>query len=192
MYRKFIALAKIKFKWILNVPLYPQILQTLAGSGNIRVNIVGGTPQQQQQAANLVTSISPALQVVSGSLQGQPVAPSAEKTLLSTATTGAQSTAPAVTASILPLPGISLGGLTPSSNAQTTGTGGGNVTVVGGNNNHLLSTISSVIMNSGRRNVTGIVDESLRIATPAPIREFVTGILGVVYCNSIRRLLGRC
>ncbi|CAL8134994.1 unnamed protein product [Orchesella dallaii] len=67
-----------------------------------------------------------------------------------------------------------------------------NTTAVGGNNNHLFNTIQSVIMGSSSRNVTAIVDQSLRIATPGPIRDLVTGILNVVYCNSVRRLMGRC
>jgi hypothetical protein len=60
------------------------------------------------------------------------------------------------------------------------------------NDNYLFSQISKVIINSGTRNVTGIVDEALKIGTPAPVRELVNGILGVAYCNGIRRLLGRC
>ncbi|ODM95208.1 hypothetical protein Ocin01_11478 [Orchesella cincta] len=67
-----------------------------------------------------------------------------------------------------------------------------NTTAVGGNNNHLFNTIQSVIMGSSSRNVTQIVDQSLRIATPAPVRELVTSILNAVYCNSVRRLMGRC
>lgn len=75
-------------------------------------------------------------------------------------------------------------------------TGGGGFGVLGGgpqnNNNHLFSQISKVVINSATRNVTGIVDEALKIGTPAPVRDLVNGILGVAYCNSIRRLLGRC
>jgi len=60
------------------------------------------------------------------------------------------------------------------------------------NENHLFNQISSVIVNSNRRNVSGIVDAALSIGTPAPVRDLVNGILGVAYCNGIRRLLGRC
>jgi hypothetical protein len=61
-----------------------------------------------------------------------------------------------------------------------------------GNNNHLFSQVSKVVGNSVTGNVTGIVDEALKIGTPAPVRDLVNGILGVAYCNGIRRLLGRC
>lgn len=68
----------------------------------------------------------------------------------------------------------------------------GIVSGAGGNDNHLFTQISKVIVNSATRNVTGIVDEALKIGTPQPVRELVNGILGVAYCNGIRRLLGRC
>lgn len=60
------------------------------------------------------------------------------------------------------------------------------------NDNHLFNQVSKVVTNSLTRNVTGIVDEALKIGTPAPVRDLVNGILGVAYCNGIRRLLGRC
>lgn len=165
-----------------------KVLQAISGAGNgIRVNVVGGagfgpTPASAQsgQAQPAVNIINPTFTVVG---MGQ------EKALLNTSNANAVITQ-AVTSALSGgsyFNGTSSGSA-PVSAAQTQG----NVTTIGGNNNHLFSTISQVIRNSNTRNVTGIVDQSLRIATPAPIREFVTGLLNVVYCNSIRRLLGRC
>jgi len=149
------------------------ILQAVAGAGlgSVNLNLVGGANPAQQQQAPLNPSLTFALngQPLVGNAQAQaPAAAASQPTYLQGGAAGA------------PLQG-----------AAPQGPGGAPINV-GSNNNHLFSTISSVIRNSNTRNVTGIVDQSLRIATPAPIREFVTGILGVVYCNGIRRLLGRC
>ncbi|CAL8134992.1 unnamed protein product [Orchesella dallaii] len=197
------------------------ILQAIAGlgQGQIQVNLVGpgNQPQQQQpqplapaavapqspQAPAPVAAAQPAPSPSSGQftldIAALDLTPSQQATLtamleksLENITSSAEpsTAAPTMTMSqatvtAAPTPGLPVA---PTSKQQAPS----NVTTIGGNNNHLFNTITSVIMNSNRRNVTGIVDQSLRIATPAPIREFVTGILNVVYCNGIRRLLGRC
>jgi len=185
------------------------ILQALAGvgTGNIRVNIVGDGLSQNALNPSFTLISTPGQQQqpqYQQQVQQQPAyaSPSMlEKALLNaTNAIGSGSAPPPATATSpsflqapptgAPIPGF------PTEKQAPQGQPGQqqvqNQTTLGGNNNHLFSTITSVIRNSNTRNVTGIVDQSLRIATPAPIREFVTGILNVVYCNSIRRLLGRC
>lgn len=215
----------ISFRYI--ILNFTQILQAISGTGgNIRVNVIGGSPQQPQQQPQQQVQQPQSVNLINPSFTV--VGPSQEKTLLNNTdanriaamaiASSISGTAPpmqmadisAPASSSSPAGSLSQGVPTSSTPKQTITIGLGsltgtmnnplqqqqqmqsNVTTIGGNNNHLFATISQVIRNSNSRNVTGIVDESLRIATPAPIREFVTGILSVVYCNGIRRLLGRC
>ena len=58
--------------------------------------------------------------------------------------------------------------------------------------NHVYQQVDKILGNVATGNIVGIVDESLGIRAPTPVRNFVTGILKVIFCNPIDRLLGRC
>lgn len=58
--------------------------------------------------------------------------------------------------------------------------------------NHVYGQVDKILGNVATGNIVGIVDESLAIRAPTPVRNFVTGILKVIFCNPIDRLLGRC
>jgi hypothetical protein len=146
-----------------------QILATISGVGS-GFGILGGAPQPQYVYVPVATAVVQPIETTK--------APTALKSdINSTTTTNATSSAAVAAAAPTAAPSNSLVG----SASQTMN-----------NDNHLFSMISQVIRNSNSRNVSGIVNAALSIGTPAPVRDLVNGIIGVAYCNGIRRLLGRC
>jgi len=58
---------------------------------------------------------------------------------------------------------------------------------------HVLSQVNKIVGNSYQLNITGIVDESLRVAPVAvPVRNLVNGILNVVFCSTFEFFSPRC
>lgn len=57
---------------------------------------------------------------------------------------------------------------------------------------HVLNQVDKILQNVSRGNVTGIVDQSLGIRAPMPVRNLVNGIMKLVFCDPISRLFGRC
>lgn len=57
---------------------------------------------------------------------------------------------------------------------------------------HHLNQVDKILGNVANGNIVGIVDESLAIRAPAPVRQLVTNIMKVIFCNPIDRLFRRC
>ncbi|CAG7820174.1 unnamed protein product [Allacma fusca] len=58
--------------------------------------------------------------------------------------------------------------------------------------NHVYQQVDKILGSVASGNIVGIVDESLAIRAPTPVRNFVTGILKVIFCNPVDRIFGRC
>ncbi|CAL8074341.1 unnamed protein product [Orchesella dallaii] len=57
---------------------------------------------------------------------------------------------------------------------------------------HVIGQVDQIIQNVNGGNITGIVDQALRIRAPAPVQQLVNGIMNLVLCNPFNRLWNRC
>jgi hypothetical protein len=56
----------------------------------------------------------------------------------------------------------------------------------------LLGQVSRLRENVGRRNISGVIDESLKLASLQTVGVFVTNFLDLLLCNPVDRWNGRC